>query len=146
MNRDEKVTYVESAAHIELDRLGNVVLFSPEIWEEKFLARPDVDPLNVHKPYGLVVPQFVNDEWAIGLSASHLVRPVEDRDDRDLNQWLEYWFAHIGLHLVVMSWAHELGESSLSFEDVERRVDAELATQAQHLHAFGEHVKLLTTT
>lgn len=144
MNEQERITYVELAIQVELERLGTVYFFTPEIWEEKFLSRADVDPLNVHKPYGFVTPQLIEGHWFMGVSASHLIRPVADRDDRDLNDWVTYWLLHMGLHFVVSDWAVNLGDTDLTMEELERRVDAAFEEQGRDLFAFGHQVKLLT--
>lgn len=146
MTESERLTYAEMAIRNEMERIGDIHFFSAEIWEEKFMSRPDVDPLNVHKQYGLTTPQIVKNDIVMGFSAAHLIRPMADYDDNDFSRWISYWILHLGLHVVILSWAVELGETGLSLEEIERRVDSEYETQGRDLFAFGEQVKLLTTT
>lgn len=146
MNQDQRVTYTELALQHELERLGKVNLYSAKVWDEVFLARDDVDPLDVHKRYGLVSPQKVEgkEEMWMGFSAAHMVRAVEDHSDDDFVRWISYWITHVALHLVILDWAVNLGDDGLSLEEIEGRVDSEMKAQGRDLWAFGEQVKLLT--
>lgn len=142
MTENERVTYAELAIQIEMERLGTVFLYTKDVWEEKFLSRADVDPLNVHKLYGLVTPQLVDNKWMMGFSAFHLIKPLENHDDRDLNLWLQYWFAHTALHFVILDWAINLGDRDLPLEEVERRVEAEMEAHGRDFYQLGEKIKL----
>lgn len=118
---DERVAYAQIFLAHEFEPIGVINFYSPEEWTEKFLNNPAVDPTGAHKKYGLTAPQHVKERWWIGVCPTLLVSYAVDADDKMLQRWLEYWLAHLGTHLVILDWAHNLGEK-LSIEEVEARV------------------------
>lgn len=130
---------------IELERIGSVLYYPERIWETEICTRTDLDPLNHHKPYGILVPQLVDSKWTTAISAAHVIKPLEGYDDDDLNRWIEYWLTHLALHVVIRDWEEQNGNYDITEEEEEREVDKELEEQGSDLFAFGEYVKSLST-
>ena len=142
MNKTERITYIELAFQAELDPVIQVIIFTEEEWEHQFLANPDVDPLNVHKQYGLTSPQLVNNVWTVGVSAAHLIKPFEDEDDTGLHHWIEYWAYHTFCHLIVLEFAVILGDQIRPAKE-ESDVEALFEEQEPALYSFGGEVRML---
>lgn len=144
MNRTERITYTELALPAELDPVIRTVLFKEDEWEEQFISNPDVDPLNVHKPYGLVIPALVKGDWTIGFSAAHFVKPFSEdySDDTRLGDWTAYWAYHLFLHLVAADFAVLLQER-VTMAETESRVEQMFRAQEPALYSFGGQIRML---
>ena len=143
MDTKDRITYAQMNIEFEWNFAGNVLFVSEENWEERFLKAETVDPLNAHKPYGLVVPSLIKDDWVLGVCVPLLLRPVEYCGEQDMNRWLEYWMAHMAKHLFVLAEAAEFGESNLPLEEIEQRVLDRFEQEDPGLHEFGERVKAM---
>lgn len=142
MNHEERTFYTRSVIDLEFSGSVELLFPDPDVWVRNFLCVPSVDPLNVHKPYGLCTPQMVNGRWVMGVSVSHLLRPIEGLSDEEFNRWIEYWLTHMLMHFVVMAQAVDNDESDIPLDALERRVDDEMRNN-EELYRFGERIKLL---
>lgn len=143
MNTNERISYTESFIDFEWE-IGGVIHVSEEQWQTRFLDREDVDPTNEHKPYGLVPPQLVRDEWRLAICIPLLLRPVEYCGERDMGHWLTYWIAHLGQHFVVLNQAVDAGEMDLPLAEIERRVHRQMEDVEPFLTEFAEKIKTLS--
>lgn len=137
MNTEERITYAYLMFEFEWRNIGQLITCDEDIWRERFLIPPDVDPLNVHKPYGLTSPQIVNDIWTLGLCLPLLIRPMDDQTDETFVEWIMYWLLHSSIHLIVNGDA----VGPVPLEEIERRVRELHEDWLPESFGFGETVK-----
>lgn len=143
MKQDDRVTYTQMAIEVDWDPAGPVIFIPEETWERGVLRKETVDPLNVHKPYGLTEPYRIDDKWVLGVCVPLLLRPVQQCGEQDMSYWLEYWVSHMTYHLRVLGRAADDGETNLPLTEIEQRVTEWMAAEAPDLYQFGERIKSL---
>lgn len=123
---EDQVPYISSFFEFEFAELGQT-WFVDEIDWLSLMLNPDVDPEEHTKPYGILIPHYIENRWRLGVCPPRLASYVES--DEELKVWLEYWLAYVKTHL------HLLGEAErdLSFSELAQRVRVSLEDEAPDL-------------
>lgn len=122
MDSGQREGYISSFFELEFADLGQTWLLGEVDWFG-YLLTEDIDRDETTKPYGLLVPQMIDDRWVLGICPTTFVSYIEN--DEEMNVWLEYWLAYVRDYL------HQIAEAEhdLTFGELQERVVVALEDQ-----------------
>lgn len=118
--------------------MDELVIVPEDVWIKH--AEPS-DPLGVHWQYGVLAPRLKDGQWTVAFCPVKLLEPVKDCDDIDIQEWINYWCAHVDCHIIVRKEIFEEGERIFDPFEIEDRVDAMLYDLAEN--TFSKASKIM---